>query len=220
MNSVYDSLHGEFALLLHKKFTDAVKEYRLFKGGDEVYVNVSGDVNSLLAAALMTEYERHGNIPVKVFFLIDSAHTAALCEEFLDTKRVIRTADIKNGFVNTILADSFDDVINGILAGVLFEGRASAILPKEPNGIIRPLYKIRQHDIDAWGRAVLPQEDLTERERSRECQKAAEIIERLSRKNPQVAQNVFRAMCTVRLDHIISYVDGNGTHNFLDNYTP
>lgn len=220
MNTVYDSLHGEFALALHKKFTDAVKEYRLFKSGDKVYVNVSGGVNSLLAAALLTEYERHGNIPIKAFFLADSADIAAFCAEFLNPERIIQTAESKeNCFGNEVITDCFDDVIEDILAGVLFEGRSAVKLSKEPNGAVRPLYKIRRRDIDAWGRAAFPRGKIFERERSPETLKAADIIERLNQKNPQVCQNVFRALCTVRLDHIISYVDENGIqHNFLDNY--
>lgn len=69
-NKITDSgIHGKFAQSIHRKFTQAVKEYRLFSEGDRICVCVSGGKDSMLLAVLFREYEKHGEIPIKVRYL-------------------------------------------------------------------------------------------------------------------------------------------------------
>lgn len=208
-------LHTRFSRTLLKRFTDTAKEYEFFKKDDIVRVNVSFNVYSLLSAALLLEYARYGNVPIKVILSADSAEVSDLCARIFKTEcnvsGISDTANITAAF------ECFDDIIEDILAGVLFNGRSAAILPKE-RGIVRPLYKIRRHDIEEWKNSALPDSILIP-PLTPERQCVSEIIRRLNAKNPQVCQNIFRSVCTVRLDHIISYIDFNGDKKILYEYS-
>ena len=70
INKIADSgLHGEFSRSIHRQFMRAIREYNLLSPGDKVCVCVSGGKDSMLLAALFREYEKHGEIPIKVRYL-------------------------------------------------------------------------------------------------------------------------------------------------------
>ncbi len=62
-------LHGEFARSIHRQFMRAVSEYRLFSANDRICVCLSGGKDSMLLAVLFREYEKHGDIPIRVRYL-------------------------------------------------------------------------------------------------------------------------------------------------------
>ncbi len=127
------------------------------------------------------------------------------------------------------LGHHFDDVIESTLMGMIYGGQTQTMLPKlraqnyPGMELIRPLYFIRARDIAAW-RDCNKLEFLqcacsvTSREESSKRAEIKRLIERLEAENPQVPQNIFRAVHGVRLDRIISYKDENGLHSFMDNY--
>lgn len=128
------------------------------------------------------------------------------------------------------LGHHFDDVIESILMGTIYGGQAQTMLPrlcaKNYAGmeLIRPLYLVRERDITAW-RDFCGLEFLqcacrvTKREEGSKRKLVKRLIARLAEDNPQTEQNIFRSVCGVRLDRIISYKDKNGViHSFLDNF--
>ena len=64
------SLHKEFSKTIHRRFTKAIDEYRLLQSGDRVCVCISGGKDSMLLGALFREYEKHGEIPISVKYLV------------------------------------------------------------------------------------------------------------------------------------------------------
>ncbi len=128
------------------------------------------------------------------------------------------------------LGHHFDDVIESILMGTVYGGQAQTMLPKlkaqnyAGMELIRPLYLIRESDITAW-RDFCGLEFLqcacrvTKRDDGSKRKLIKRLIAELAKDNPQIEQNIFRSVCNVRLDRLISYKDLNGEiHTFLDGY--
>lgn len=128
------------------------------------------------------------------------------------------------------LGHHFDDVIESTLMGMIYGGQTQTMLPKlhaqnyEGMELIRPLYLIRERDIVAWKDAnglefLQCACSVTKREEGSKRKEIKQLIAQLEAGNPQVPQNIFRAVHGVRLDMIISYKDKNNVlHNFLDDY--
>lgn len=127
------------------------------------------------------------------------------------------------------LGHHFDDIIESTLMGMIYGGQTQTMLPKlraqnyEGMELIRPLYLIRERDIEAWRDANGLQFlqcacSVTRREEESKRKEIKRLIARLEAENPQVPQNIFRAVHGVRLDMIISYKDKDGLHSFLDDY--
>lgn len=128
------------------------------------------------------------------------------------------------------LGHHFDDVIESILMGMIYGGQVQTMTPKlkaqnyEGMELIRPMYFIRERDIIAW-RDKCGLEFLncacrvTRREEGSKRKLIKRLIAELREDNPQIEQNIFRSVCNVRLDRIISYKDRSGTvHEFLEEY--
>jgi len=127
------------------------------------------------------------------------------------------------------LGHHFDDVIESTLMGMLYGGQTQTMLPKlrarnyPGMELIRPLFYVRERDIEAWrdfnglsfSRCACR---LTAREEGSKRKLVKRLIAELAENDPQVEQNIFRSVCTVRLDRLISYKDKDGVHTFLDNY--
>lgn len=127
------------------------------------------------------------------------------------------------------LGHHFDDIIESTLMGMIYGGQTQTMLPKlraqnyEGMELIRPLYLIRERDIEAWRDAnglefLQCACSVTRREEESKRKEIKRLIARLEAENPQVPQNIFRAVHGIRLDMIISYKDKDGLHSFLDNY--
>ncbi len=127
------------------------------------------------------------------------------------------------------LGHHFDDVIESTLMGMIYGGQTQTMMPKlhaqnyPGMELIRPLYFIRERDIIAWRDANKLEFlqcacRITSRGEGSKRKAIKQLIARFESENPQVPQNIFRAVHSVRLDRIISYKDDRGVHNFLDNY--
>lgn len=124
------------------------------------------------------------------------------------------------------LGHNFDDVIESILMGMIYGGQVQTMLPRvrsqnyEGMELIRPLYHIRERDIIAWRdfcglgflQCACP---VTRREDGSKRVIIKRLIAELAKDNPQIEQNIFRSVCNVRLDRLMSYKDENGeVHGF------
>lgn len=262
-NAVINSLHGEFARTITRKFSKAIEEYRLLKSGDKICVCISGGKDSMLLAALFRDYERYGSVPVTVRYLVmdpgyseenfaqilGNAKRLGLPVETFTTEIFGHTEKAENpcflcskmrrghlynkarelGCNKIALGHHFDDVIESTLMGMLYGGQTQTMLPKlrarnyAGMELIRPLFYVRERDIMAWRdfnglRFLRCACRITSREDGSKRQLVKKLIAELAEENPQVEQNIFRSVCTVRLDRLISYKDKNGVHTFLDNY--
>ena len=230
-NALIKSLHTDYARSLTKNFFKAVEDYRLIKSGDRVFVSVFGDSPSLLLAALLRDYKRHGGVSFEVSYRAENAcageflNSLGISAECLENAAAGESAfdsAARLGCNKIALESHFDDVIEDTLCGMIYGGEARIMLPRErakKGGIelIRPLYLVRERDITAWQSANrLACEERRSDDPARKLVK--ELIARLSEGNPQVPQNIFRSVHNVRLDHIISYNDGICEHTFLENY--
>lgn len=235
-SGIYESLHAEFSRRITRKFSRAVEEYRLFGGGDRVLLPLSGDKSSMLLAALLRDYERHGSVPISVQYLVFGTGENDVSELFSELSGIpeasvisreycpdFGTAAMELGCNKIASAEHFDDVIEGIVSSMIFDGEAKALLPRQRGErneitVIRPLYLVREGDITAWADANRLRTRVIETVPSPERELVKRLIARLCEGNGQVAQNIFRSVCNVRLDHIISYSDGISEHSFLDDY--
>lgn len=263
MNPVYESLHGEFASSIHRKFIKAVDEYRMFVPGDNVCVCISGGKDSMLMGALFREYERHGRIPITVKYLVmnpgysdenftlikENAACLELPIESFNTEIFKNTENRDNpcflcakmrrghlynkarglGCNKIALGHHFDDIIESILMGMIYGGQVQTMLPRVKSAnysgmeLIRPLYYVRERDIEVWRdsnklRFLNCACRVTTREDGSKRKFIKQLIARLCEDNPQIEQNIFRSVCNVRLERLMSYKIGDETHNFLENF--
>ncbi len=134
------------------------------------------------------------------------------------------------------LGHHFDDVIETILMGMLYGAQIQTMMPKlhstnfKGMELIRPMYLIREHDIEAWrdynelkflqcACKFTEKDEINQNEELSKRKKIKKLILSLKKENPQVEANIFKSVQNVNLATIIEYKDKkNIRHNFLDNY--
>ena len=128
------------------------------------------------------------------------------------------------------LGHHFDDVIETTLMSMLYAAEMRTMMPKLHSlnypgmELIRPLYLVKEHDIQAWARynnlefirCACSVADSRENGSKRAEIKA--LIQVLRKSNPQADINIFRSAENVNLETIISYHKGEEFHSFLDEY--
>lgn len=132
------------------------------------------------------------------------------------------------------LGHHYDDVIETILMGMLYGGQVQTMMPKLHSSnfgevdLIRPMYLIREKDIKHWRdynglkflqcacRFTAGVADMVAESKRQEIKA---LIAELEKKEPQIANNIFKSVENVNLSTIIAYKDKNGErHRFTDDY--
>ena len=127
------------------------------------------------------------------------------------------------------LGHHFDDIIEGILMGILYGGQTQTMLPRvksqnfEGMELIRPMCFVRERDVIEWTdfcglERISCDCPLKDREEGSKRSFVKKLISELCEDNPQVEMNIFRSVQNVRLDRIVSYKDKQGIHGFLENF--
>ena len=130
------------------------------------------------------------------------------------------------------LGHHYDDVIETTLMSMLWSGHIETMMPKlhsknyEGMELIRPMYFIREEDIEAWrdryglvfADCACSVTDSRNEENSSKRKETKELIRELRKTNPEVEANIMSSMENVYLDSVISYTKDGITHNFLDEY--
>ncbi len=132
------------------------------------------------------------------------------------------------------LGHHYDDVIETILMGMLYGGQVQTMMPKlhstnfEEVDLIRPMYLIREKDIKHWRDynelkflqcACKFTAGVADRVAESKRQEIKNLIAKLEKKEPQIANNIFKSVENVNLSTIIAYKDKNGErHHFKDEY--
>lgn len=226
-----------------RKFIEAIDEYELIHDNDKIAVCITGDKDSLLLAKCMQELKKHGNINIDlVFFVPTFGYNKLNCLQIIDYAKaidipVIMIDHVKELDCNKIaLCHHFNDVIETILMGMLYNGQVRTIMPKQRNQnyegleVIRPLYLVKEEAILRWSERNKLQffpceytfiEDFepTEDESiSAKRDNIRKLLKHLLQINPNIDMNIFKSMYNVNLDTMISYERKGLTYHFLDNY--
>ncbi|MDR0855811.1 MAG: tRNA 2-thiocytidine biosynthesis protein TtcA [Clostridiales bacterium] len=134
------------------------------------------------------------------------------------------------------LGHHFDDVVETLLMGLLYNGRMQGMPPKLRSKnfpgmeLIRPLYMVREADIVAWKNrhglqfiqcACRFTEGCTQCGGEGGGGKRLEmkaILKYLKKINPTAPLNLFNAMSRINLDTLLGYTQKGKTVGFLDTY--
>lgn len=132
------------------------------------------------------------------------------------------------------LGHHYDDVIETILMGMLYGGQVQTMMPKLHStnfgevDLIRPMYLIREKDIKHWRDynelkflqcACKFTAGVADRVAESKRQEIKALIAELEKREPQIANNIFKSVENVNLSTIIAYKDKNGErHRFTDDY--
>ena len=130
------------------------------------------------------------------------------------------------------LGHHYDDVIETTLMAMLWSGHIETMMPKlksknyEGMELIRPLYFIREEDIEAWrdryglqfAGCACSVTDSRNEEHSSKRKETKELIRELRKTNPGVEANIMSSMENVSLDSVISYTKDGVPHSFMDEY--
>ncbi len=134
------------------------------------------------------------------------------------------------------LGHHYDDVIETILMGMLYGAQVQTMMPKlhstnfEGMELIRPLYLVREEDIEAWrdynGLQFLQCAckfteacETTSKEESLSKRKEIKaLIKELKKVNPFVESNIFKSVENVNVDTVIMYKKHGIRHHFLEEY--
>nr|WP_294488522.1 ATP-binding protein [uncultured Anaerosporobacter sp.] len=226
-----------------RKFIEAIEAYDLIHEGDRIAVCITGDKDSLLLAKCMQEFKLHGSINIELgFFVPTIGYNKHNCLEIMEYAKaieipVVMTEHVKELGCNKIaLCHHFNNVIETILMGMLYNGQVGTMMPKLHNQnyegleVIRPLYLVREEAILRWSERnelrFFPCEYVFSKSFQRDEDdnlyiKRADVkdlIKRLLLINSNIDMNIFKSMYNVNLDTMISYEKEGFTHHFLDNY--
>ena len=130
------------------------------------------------------------------------------------------------------LGHHFDDAIETIVMSMFYAAEMRTMMPKLHSlnypgmELIRPLYLVKEKDIEAWVRYndlsfVRCACSVTDRAQEDHGSKRAEIkalLQQLRKVNDQIDINIFRSVENVNLETIISYHKGDQYTSFLDDY--
>ncbi|MDR1138272.1 MAG: tRNA 2-thiocytidine biosynthesis protein TtcA [Clostridiales bacterium] len=130
------------------------------------------------------------------------------------------------------LGHHFDDVIETIMMGILYNGRVQTMMPKlksdnfEGMELIRPLYHVQERAILNWVKyndlhfikCGCPLSEDCEDPKTSKRGEVKELIKYIKRDNPIAPQNIFKSVYNINLDAIIGYKSIDGQYNFLDDY--
>ena len=133
------------------------------------------------------------------------------------------------------LGHHYDDVIETTLMNMLNSGSFQTMLPKlhsenyEGMELIRPLYYIRERDINRWSNfnelkflncacRFTENIDYGNQKSGSKRQDTKQLIKELLSYNPLVEKNIFKSAFNVNCDKILGYKLNNQEIFFLDNY--
>lgn len=176
-------------------------------------------------------------LPLKVFenrlFEVVSENEKSPCFLCARMRRGALYAKAKELGCNKIaLGHHYDDVIETTLMAMLWSGHIETMMPKLKSKnyvgmeLIRPMYYIREEDIEAWrdryglefADCACKVSDSRNEEFISKRKETKELIRELRKTNPEVEANIMSSMENVYLDSVISYTKDGTAHSFMDEY--
>lgn len=137
----------------------------------------------------------------------------------------------KRGCNKIALGHHFDDAVETLLLSQFYGGEYKAMLPKLHSdhyagmSLIRPLYYVRQRDIEQWRddyhlSCLQCACEMTRREDSGKRARVKALLETLERETPTLPYNLFHSAESVNLRAVLGHRDGQNadTVSFLTYY--
>ena len=125
------------------------------------------------------------------------------------------------------LGHHYNDVIETIMLGILYNGEIVSMLPKIKSKnfpgmeLIRPLYLVRESAIINWKNynelefincaCPLKKEDSKRAE-------VKELIKKLRETNKFVEYNIFKSVENININQVMGYIDNDKRYNYYDDY--
>ena len=179
-------------------------------------------------------------IPLTVFetrvFDIANTQTKSPCYLCARMRRGYLYNEAKNLGCNKIaLGHHLNDVIETTVMAMFYSSKLETIVPKchsenfEGMELIRPMYGIKEEAVLSWSRynslefiqcACRFTEEST-RENAETTSKRREIkqlIKQLKQDNPEIEDNIFRALHAVHIETFPGYKKDGSLHSFLEDY--
>ena len=134
------------------------------------------------------------------------------------------------------LGHHLNDVIETTVMSMFYSSKLETIIPKSHSEnfpgleLIRPMYCIKEADIIAWARANDLQFIQCACRFTENCticdnggggskrQEVKNLIRRLSKTNPMIEDNIFRALHAVQIESFPGYKADGEMHSFLEDY--
>ncbi len=224
------SFRKKYHKTIFSRFARAINTYQLVGDGDHVAVCIARDADGLILAKCFQEIKRHRKIDFAVdFFTLDGENDEKMiqtAEEIGIPVRKIRAMDeIKKFGCNKLaVTDCYENVIETILLGVLYQGEISTLMPKEKVHdfgevieIIRPFYLVHKQDLTDWnmefGNAAGRTEIFSDQQKE-----VKRLLEEFENINPGIMANIFKSVENVNLNTVIAYHTDTGLHSFLETY--
>jgi tRNA(Ile)-lysidine synthase TilS/MesJ len=173
------------------------------------------------------------NVPIKIFqsniFEVVDSVIESPCYLCARMRRGHLYKNAKDLGCNKIaLGHHFDDVIETIMMGMLFNGQIQSMMPKLHSSnfdgmeLIRPLYKVKEKDIISWKNynglnfiqcaCRLTESIHNEKNLSSKRQEMKILIKELTQSNSETDNNIFNSMYDIDLNEIIGFKK-NGKKN-------
>ena len=179
------------------------------------------------------------NIPIKIFEsdIFDVANTIAgdnPCYMCARMRRGYLYSKAKELGCNKIaLGHHFDDVIETTLLSMFYGSEVKTMMPKLHSDnfkgleLIRPLYLVKEEDIIAWKKSndltflncacKFTEEASIDEEKSKR-KEIKSLIKELKKTNPNIDNNIFKALDNVNLNCVIGTKINGKYHSFLEKY--
>lgn len=203
---------------IYARFIEAIKEYKLIDENDYLLLILDGGKRSFLCAKLLQELNNHSSLSFNIDYIYFDKGLEEKIKEFgIEAKEITHPIDYSK-YNKVVSGECYDDVIIKTLESILLEGRFATFLPKEMknNIIIRPLYLIREIDINRWrnyNALSFNDDDINDNKKTKE------LLKHLRKEyNAQVEDNIFIAANNVNLDKLMGYVKNGEFIFYLENY--
>ena len=203
---------------IYARFIEAIKEYKLIDENDYLLLILDGGKRSFLCAKLLQELNNHSSLSFNIdYVFFDKRLEEKIKEVGIEAKEITHPIDYSK-YNKVVSGECYDDVIIKTLESILLEGRFATFLPKEMknNIIIRPLYLIREIDINRWrnyNALSFNDDDINDNKKTKE------LLKHLRKEyNAQVEDNIFIAANNVNLDKLMGYVKNGESIFYLKNY--
>ena len=135
---------------------------------------------------------------------------------------------LKLGCNKIALGHHMDDVVETIVMNLIYNGSYSSMMPKlksdnfENIELIRPLYLIREKDINRWkkrnGLDFIDCACKVTKKSSSKRQEIKALLVYLERYNKDIVKSLFTSSTNVNLNTILEYQKDGKNYNFLDEY--
>lgn len=179
------------------------------------------------------------NIPIEIFesnifASVDSMDTKSPCYMCARMRRGHLYAKAKELGCNKIaLGHHFDDVVETTLLSMFYGSEVKTMMPKLHSDnfpgleLIRPMFLVKEGAIIAWKNhnnlefincACKFTLEASENENLSKRKEIKELIKSLKKINPEIDNNIFKAMDNINMNCILGYKKDKDYVSFLDNY--